>query len=129
MWPFGYGLSYTAFEYSGFQMPESLEKGEPLKLSVTVTNTGEVEGDEVLQVYSHDELASVARPLKELVAFGRVTLKPGESKVVELEVPYRRFAMWDKDMKFRVEEGWFEVWLGRSAGEKVEGGRVYVKGD
>lgn len=129
LWPFGYGLSYTAFEYSGFHMPERLEKGDSLKLSVTVTNTGEVEGDEVVQVYSRDELASVARPLKELVAFGRVTLKPGESKVVELEVPYRRFAMWDKDMKFRVEEGWFEVWLGRNAGEKVEGGRVYVKGD
>ena len=80
----------------------------------------------MVQVYIHDELASVARPMKELADFKRVTLKPGESKVVELEIPYRRFAMWDKDMDFRVEEGWFEVWLGRNSEEKIAGNRVYV---
>ena len=128
LWPFGYGLSYTTFEYSDFHIPETLDKDQPLKVSVKVTNTGEVEGDEVVQVYSHDELATVARPLKELVAFKRVTLKPGESKVVEIEVPYRRFSMWDKDMVQRVEEGWFEVWLGRDADAKVADGRVFVKG-
>ena len=128
LYPFGYGLSYTTFSYSDFQMPESLGKDEPLKIKVTVTNTGEAEGDEVIQVYSHDEIASVARPLKELVAFERVSLKPGESKNIEIDVPYRRFAMWDKNMRFGVEEGWFEVWLGRNAEEKaVPGGRVYVK--
>ena len=128
LYPFGYGLSYTTFSYSDFQMPESLGKDEPLKIKVTVTNTGEAEGDEVIQVYSHDEIASVARPLKELVAFERVSLKPGESKNVEIDVPYRSFAMWDKNMRFGVEEGWFEVWLGRNAEEKaVPGGRVYVK--
>ena len=128
LYPFGYGLSYTTFSYSDFQMPESLGKDEPLKIKVTVTNTGEAEGDEVIQVYSHDEIASVARPLKELVAFARVSLKPGESKNIEIDVPYRRFAMWDKNMRFGVEEGWFEVWLGKNAEEKaVPGGRVYVK--
>ena len=97
-----------------------------MKVEVKVTNTGEMEGDEVVQVYIHDELASVARPMKELAAFKRVTLKPGESKIVELEIPYRRFAMWDKNMEFRVEEGWFEVWLGRNSEEKIAGNRVYV---
>ena len=128
LYPFGYGLSYTTFDYSGFSMPESLSDGQPLKIKVTVTNTGDYQGDEVVQVYIHDELASVARPLKELVAFKRVSLKPGESKEVEIEVPYRRFAMWDADMKFRVEEGWFEVWLGRDAENKISGGKVLVKG-
>ncbi|MBR1927913.1 MAG: glycoside hydrolase family 3 C-terminal domain-containing protein [Bacteroidales bacterium] len=127
LYPFGYGLSYTTFSYSGFQLPESLGKDESLKVKVTVTNTGDVEGDEVVQVYSHDELASVARPLKELVAFKRLTLKPGESREVEIEVPYRRFAMWDKDMRFGVEEGWFEIWLGKNAEEKITGGMVYVR--
>ena len=108
-------------------MAESLEKDNALRIEVTVTNTGEMEGDEVVQAYIHDELASVARPLKELAAFKRITLKPGESRTVELEIPYRRFAMWDKDMNFRVEEGWFEVWLGRNAEEKISGSRVYVK--
>ena len=127
LYPFGYGLSYTAFEYSGFRVPEELGKDQPLKVSVTVTNTGAVEGDEVVQVYIHDELASVARPLKELAAFKRVTLAPGESRTVELEIPYRSFAMWDADMHFRVEEGWFKVWAGRNADDVAAEGRVYVK--
>ena len=128
LYPFGYGLSYTSFEYSGLKMAESLDNGNALKVEVTVKNTGDMEGDEVVQVYIHDELASVARPLKELAAFKRVSLKPGESKTVGIEVPYRRFAMWDKEMNFGVEEGWFEVWLGRDAENKIDGGRVFVKG-
>lgn len=127
LYPFGYGLSYTTFEYNNFEMPEALDKDNALKLSVTVTNTGKVAGDEVVQVYMHDEIASVGRPLKELVAFKRVTLNPGESKRVEIEVPYRSFHMWDKDMKFRVEEGWFSIWLGKNAEQVIESKRVYVK--
>ncbi|MBQ7350412.1 MAG: glycoside hydrolase family 3 C-terminal domain-containing protein [Bacteroides sp.] len=127
LYPFGYGLSYTTFEYSNFEMPEELDKDNVLKLSVIVTNTGKVAGDEVVQVYMHDEIASVGRPLKELVAFKRVTLSAGESKKVEIEVPYRSFHMWDKDMKFRVEEGWFNVWLGKNAEQVIESKRVYVK--
>ncbi|MBO6247952.1 MAG: fibronectin type III-like domain-contianing protein, partial [Bacteroidales bacterium] len=114
--------------YSDFQSPESLGKDEPLKVKVKVTNTGNVEGDEVVQVYIHDVKASVVRPMKELAAFKRVSLKPGESKDVEIEVPYRRFAMWDKDRKFGVEEGWFKVWLGKTADEEaLPAGRVFVK--
>ena len=127
LYPFGYGLSYTTFDYKDFQTVETLEKGQPLKIRVTVTNTGSVRGDEVVQVYIHDELASVVRPLKQLAAFQRVTLEPGESREVELEIPNRQFALWDRDMNFRVEEGWFEVWLGKNAGEKITGTRVYVK--
>ena len=127
LYPFGYGLSYTTFKYSDLQIPKSLEKGDSLKVKVKVTNTGKVAGDEVVQVYMHDEIASVARPLKELAAFKRVTLNPGESKTVELEIPYRSFHMWDKDMEFRVEEGWFEVWIGRNAEDVVDSRRVYVK--
>lgn len=126
LYPFGYGLSYTSFAYSNFVLPEKQEAGESLKVKVTVTNTGSVEGDEVVQLYAHDELASVARPMKQLVAFKRITLAPGESREVELEVPYRQFGLWDQDMNFRVEEGWFEIWLGRNANEKVTGGRVYI---
>ena len=128
LFPFGYGLSYTTFEYSGFSLPEKLGAGENLRVKVTVTNTGSVEGDEVVQLYAHDELATVARPMKELVAFTRVTLKPGESREVELEVPYRRFALWDADMVQRVEDGWFELWLGRNAAERITGGRTFVSG-
>ena len=127
LYPFGYGLSYTTFEYGKMQMPEKLDKDNALKVSVTVKNTGKVAGDEVVQLYMHDEIASVGRPLKELVAFKRVSLNPGETKTVELEVPYRSFHMWDKDMNFVVEEGWFELWLGKDAENVIESGRVYVK--
>ena len=126
LYPFGYGLSYTTFEYSNVRIPKQVAKDQPLKLSMTITNTGKYEGDEVVQVYIRDELASVARPLKELVAFKRVSLKPGESRDVEIEVPYRRFGMWDRDMKYRVEEGWFAVWLGHNAEEMFDGARIYV---
>ena len=127
LYPFGYGLSYTTFDYKDFQTVGTLEKGQPLKIRVTVTNTGAVKGDEVVQAYIHDELSSVVRPLKQLAAFRRITLEPGESREVELEIPNRQFALWDRNMNFCVEEGWFEVWLGRNAEEKITGTRVYVK--
>ena len=127
LYPFGYGLSYTTFEYRDFQLPSELKAGENLKVTVTVANTGSVAGDEVVQLYAHDELASVARPLKQLVAFKRVTLAPGESRQVELEVPYRQFGLWDRKMRFGVEEGWFEMWLGRNANDRIDGGQVYVR--
>ena len=127
LYPFGYGLSYTSFAYSGLQSPEKVAADTPLRVKVTVTNTGSVAGDEVVQLYMHDELASVVRPMKQLAAFKRVTLQPGESREVELEVPYRSFGLWDAEMRFRVEEGWFELWLGRNANERITGGRVYVQ--
>ena len=127
LYPFGYGLSYTTFEYKDLVIPETLEKDNALSVSVSVTNTGERTGDEVVQVYIHDELASVARPMKQLAAFKRITLAPGETRRVKLEIPYRSFALWDKDMKFRVEEGNFDVWLGKNAEERIDGKMVYVK--
>ena len=128
LYPFGYGLSYTSFAYSGFEVPETLEEGRSLKVKVTVTNTGSVAGDEVVQLYLRDELASVVRPMKELAAFQRVSLEPGQSRDVELEVPYRRFSLWDENMVQRVEEGWFELWLGKNADERIAVGRVKVAG-
>ena len=119
-YPFGYGLSYTTFKYSNFNLPEKGGKGQPVFVEVTVTNTGNIKGDEVVQLYVHDEYASVVRPLKELKAFKRITLEPGESKVVKLELPYSSFGLYNEDMDFVVEPGNFEVWLGKNAEEKIE---------
>lgn len=127
LYPFGFGLSYTTFKYEHLQASEVLQPGEPLRISVNVANTGDIAGDEVVQVYIHDEKSSIVRPMKQLAAFKRVSLKARESKTVELEIPNRQFALWDKDMKFKIEEGWFEVWLGKNADEKIVGTRVYVK--
>ena len=127
LYPFGYGLSYTVFKYSNLKIDDRVVKGDSLRISVDIENTGKMEGDEVVQVYIHDELASVVRPMKELAAFKRVTLSPGEKKRVDIAVPYRRFALWDANMNHRVEEGWFEVWLGKNANERIDGKKVFVE--
>jgi beta-glucosidase len=115
MFPFGFGLSYTSFEYSNLVVPDKVNKDGDTKALVTVTNTGAVKGDEVVQLYLHDEFASVARPLKELKAFKRVTLEPGESRQVELSLPYRSFGLWDRDMNFVVEPGVFNIMIAKDA--------------
>ncbi|MDR1169974.1 MAG: glycoside hydrolase family 3 C-terminal domain-containing protein [Prevotellaceae bacterium] len=115
MFPFGFGLSYTSFEYSGLAIPEKVNRNGDTKVYVTVRNTGTVKGDEVVQLYLHDEIASVARPLKELKAFKRISLNPGESRQVELSLPYRSFGLWDRDMKFVVEPGVFKIMIAKDA--------------
>jgi beta-glucosidase len=124
MFPFGFGLSYTSFEYSGLIVPEKINKDGETKVLVTVKNTGTVKGDEVVQLYLHDELASVARPVKELKAFKRVTLEAGESRQVELSLPYRSFGLWNREMKFVVEPGIFTVMIAKDAANTVLEGKI-----
>ncbi|MDR1339635.1 MAG: glycoside hydrolase family 3 C-terminal domain-containing protein, partial [Prevotellaceae bacterium] len=119
MFPFGFGLSYTSFEYSNLVVPEKVNRDGDTKVLVTVKNTGTVKGDEVVQLYLHDELASVARPLKELKAFKRITLDAGESRQVELSLPYRSFGLWDKDLKFVVEPGAFKLMIAKDASKTL----------
>jgi beta-glucosidase len=126
MFPFGFGLSYTTFEYSHLVLPEKVNQNGDTKVLVTVTNTGAVKGDEVVQLYLRDEQASVVRPLKELKAFKRVTLNPGESRRVELSLPYRSFGLWDKDMNFVVEPGDFKVMIAKDAETNILEGKITV---
>src|SRR5690606_28109914 len=83
LWPFGYGLSYTSFDYSDLSVPEKVTAGSGVTVSVTVKNTGVMAGDEVVQLYLTDEKASTPRPVRQLEGFRRVTLRPGESRRVE----------------------------------------------
>jgi len=124
MFPFGYGLSYTTFEYSDLIVPEKVTKDGDTKVLVTVKNTGARKGDEVVQLYLYDEYASVARPYKELKAIKRVTLDAGESKQVELILPYRSFGLWDKDLKFVVEPGTFVVMINKTAENIILKGQI-----
>lgn len=124
MFPFGYGLSYTTFEYSDLKIPENVNRNGDTKIYVTVKNTGTRKGDEVVQLYLHDEYASVARPIKELKAFKRITLEPGESRQVELTLPYRSFGLWDKDLNFVVEPGIFEILIGKDAENTLLKGKI-----
>ena len=122
LFPFGYGLSYTSFEYKDLKLSApSITPGGTLKLSVTVTNTGAREGAEVAQLYLHDEVASVTRPVRALAGFRRLSLKPGESRPVEFELTPKELGLYDQRMKFIVEPGKFRVYVGGSSVGGLEG--------
>ena len=122
LYPFGYGLSYTTFEYSNVKLSSSeLKKDDVLTVTFDLENTGKYEGTEVAQLYVRDKVGSVTRPVKELKRFTRVTLKPGEKKTVTLELPISELAFWNIDMKKTVEPGDFLLWVApdSQSGEEI----------
>jgi beta-glucosidase len=111
--PFGYGLSYTTFGYSDLKVKKT---GESVMVSLTVKNTGEVAGAEVVQIYVGEPNASVKRPVRELKGFRKVFLQPGESQQVEVELNKRAFAFWDEVSKgWKVDAGAFVIEAGSSS--------------
>jgi beta-glucosidase len=116
LYPFGYGLSYTTFDISAPRLASAtIRKGENAKVSVDVANTGARAGDEVVQLYVRDDLASVTRPLIELKGFQRVTLQPGERRTVSFELKPIDLSLWNMDMKRVVEPGTFTISVGPSS--------------
>jgi len=116
LYPFGYGLSYTTFKFENLQLePKQIAVGGSAKVRVDVTNTGSREGDEVPQLYIHQQIASVTRPVMELKAFQRITLKPGETKTVAFTITPDSLAMINTDMHKVVEPGIFDVMVGPSS--------------
>ena len=114
--PFGYGLSYTTFEYSNLQLPESITDIDGLTLTLDVTNTGDVAGQETVQVYVHDHEASLARPFKELKGFAKVRLEPGETKTLSISLDFRAFAFYHpKYRAWITEDGGFDILVGASS--------------
>ncbi len=114
--PFGHGLSYTKFEYTNLRLtPKQINPTENIEISVEVQNTGAREGDEVVQLYLHDVVASVARPLKELKGFKRVPLRSNEKKTVTFLLTPEQLALLDQNMKTVIEPGEFEVMVGSSS--------------
>jgi beta-glucosidase len=116
LFPFGFGLSYTTFEYSGLRIePANIDATGTISVTCRVTNAGARAGDEVVQLYLRDVLASVARPVMELRGFERVHLKPGESTDVTFRVGREDLKMLDRDMRWVVEPGVFRVLVGASS--------------
>ena len=116
LFPFGFGLSYTSFDYTGLQLDKSIIKaGENLTLRFKLKNTGKYKGDEVVQLYLHDELASVARPVKELKGFQRVSLEPGQEKEIQFTITPDMLTMLDVNMKEVIEPGKFRIMIGSSS--------------
>ncbi|KAG8845152.1 hypothetical protein FRB91_002028 [Serendipita sp. 411] len=115
LWSFGHGLSYTTWSYSGLTLAkQNLGAGEPLKLSVTVKNTGTVAGKEVVQIYVTDVLSSVVVPVRNLVGFSKVELAAGASAKVDFTIPATEFGLWSMENKWVVEPGLFTVTVGPS---------------
>lgn len=116
LFPFGYGLSYTNFEYSNLEFSKNnISSDETVQVTCTVKNNGAIAGDEVVQLYIRDELASVSRPIKELKGFTRIHLKAGESKQVTLELTPAALSMLDKNLNRIVEAGDFRIMIGASS--------------
>ncbi len=115
LFPFGYGLSYTSFEYTELEIgKKSFKAWDSTLVECTVTNSGKTAGDEVVQLYIHDELASVVRPITELKGFQRIHLKAGESRAVTFMITPEMLSMWNIDMKKLVEAGDFRIMIGAS---------------
>lgn len=120
--PFGYGLSYTTFKYGGLRIsPAQVKAGETVTVSVDVTNTGRRAGDEVVQLYLHDLVATTARPVKELKGFRRLHLKPGEKRTVSFEVGPEELQLVNDANQWAVEAGRFDVQVGPSSVKGLKG--------
>jgi beta-glucosidase len=116
LYPFGFGLSYTTFEYSNLKISsDKIKFGEKLKISVEVKNTGNYEGQEVVQLYIRDLVGSVTRPVKELKGFEKINLKKGESKTVSFEISSEDLKFYNLEMKNEAEAGSFEVFVGENS--------------
>jgi beta-glucosidase len=121
LYPFGWGLSYTTFKYSGLRLtPATIGTAGETKVSVEVSNSGKVRGDEVVQLYIRDEVSSVTRPIKELRGFRRLTLEPGETKTVEFSLGFDQLSFLNRDMRPVVEPGTFKVMVGGSSVDLIE---------
>ncbi|MEW9053764.1 MAG: glycoside hydrolase family 3 N-terminal domain-containing protein [Neobacillus sp.] len=127
---FGHGLSYTSFGYSDICIgKEEYAPNENLVVSIDITNTGDVYGEEVVQLYIRDKYASMVRPVKELAGFVRVPLEPKEKKTIVFTMEMSQFAFLDADMKWKIERGEMEVEIGSSSNDIREKGSFRISSD
>lgn len=118
LYPFGYGLSYTNFEYNNLHLSaKQISISDTLVISVEVKNSGSFDGEELIQLYIQDEVGSVARPLKELKGFQKSLIKKGEIKIIQFQITANDLRFWTEDMKFESEPGRFNVFVGTNSEE------------
>lgn len=115
-YPFGYGMSYTSFQYSDLKIDKNqIKSGDSVQVSLTLTNTGKVAGEEIVQLYLRDKVASVVRPLKELKGFDKVSLAPGERKVIKFVINKDKLSFYNQKLEWVAEPGKFKVMIGASS--------------
>lgn len=115
LYPFGHGLSYTTFKYDKMSIDNRLKSEDKVIVKVSITNTGKMEGDEVVQLYTRDVGSSVTTYEKNLRGFERVSLKPGETKEITFVIPGDDFKLWNREMKHVIEPGEFKIMIGSSS--------------
>jgi len=121
LYPFGFGLSYTKFDVSNLQLSSSrVSRRGSVTASVDVTNTGARAGDDVVQLYIHDPVASISQPVRRLRGFERVTLAPGQSKTVRFQLDASDFGFYDNSGRFVVEPGQIDVYAGDSSSASLK---------
>ncbi|MGC1483608.1 MAG: glycoside hydrolase family 3 N-terminal domain-containing protein [Candidatus Acidiferrum sp.] len=121
LFPFGWGLSYSTFKYENLRMmPAAIGPEGTTHVSVDVTNTSKVRGDEVVQLYIRDEISSVTRPVKEMRGFRRITLDPGQTKSVEFSLGFDELSFLNRDMRRVVEPGIFKIMVGGNSADLIE---------
>lgn len=123
LFPFGFGLSYTAFQYSNLRLSaNTMKNNDKLQASVDVTNAGNVDGKEVVQLYIRDLVGSVTRPVKELKGFKKISLKKGETKTVNFEITVEDLKFYNSDLQFVAEPGRFQLFIGTNSetSDKIE---------
>jgi len=116
LFPFGFGLSYTSFDYSAVELSNNKPSGDiKITASVTVTNSGKMAGEEVVQLYIADPVASVSRPLKELKGFKKIMLQPGESKNVTFDIGVEELKFYNSKLEYNWEPGEFIIYIGTNS--------------
>jgi beta-glucosidase len=121
LYPFGYGLSYTKFEYKNLKVSQQeYIKGEMVKVTIEVTNTGNYDGKEVVQLYLQDVVASIARPVQELKGFELTSLKKGETKTITFTLTDKELGFFNNEGNYQVEPGTFKIRVGGSSDSGLE---------
>ena len=121
LYPFGYGLSYTEFEYSDVKASaDELKMDGTLTLSAIITNTGDYDGEEVVQLYIHDKVRSITPPMKQLIGFEKIMLKKGESKTVTFEISAEDLKFYNSSLEYVAEPGEFEFFIAGSSDAEFE---------
>ena len=119
LYPFGYGLSYTTYQYGNLQLSKAkTTTTESVQATIDVTNAGSMDGEEIVQLYIRDEYSSATRPVKELKAFKRVALRAGEKKSVTFTINPEMLAYYDAAMNYGVEKGTFKIMVGSSSSDE-----------
>jgi beta-glucosidase len=127
LYPFGFGLSYTSFGYNNLKINTGKTASDPIHVTVDVTNTGKLAGDEVVQLYIRDVLSSVTTYEKLLKGFERVHLQAGETKTLSFTIPRDELKLYNREMKFVLEPGEFSVMVGSSSSDIRQTGSFYIK--